>query len=312
MIAAVNRLWDEGCGDGDEGAACRAALLRAALEFRLGGARTEWRVTPSAESTRLQQRLSNLWPDGLGIPSPDLPNRDPLATFTDAAAENRSLDIKGAADPLTPRSILLQWHAAGNFASTFEALAREVAGSFAAADIVWLDNRLGQFAAEAGESHRADCRLDSAAREQGRRELRFWCGETGRLSVQGFIVLNGLHVEGGRIDDLSIDGVSHARLLALDGTPAGQDGGGKLIRIIPRESGTGLGARLPNLNRITALTLEVTGIAQGRVEISTASDRAALDDAIGEILAADAPALGPGPLRRRALLADLQRALAVH
>jgi hypothetical protein len=102
-IAVVNRLWSDGCGDGQEGVACRADLLKAALEFRLGGARSDWPMPATAVPAGLQQRLSALWPDGLAIPSPDLPNRDPFAPFADAATQARPLDVKGIEDPLTPR-----------------------------------------------------------------------------------------------------------------------------------------------------------------------------------------------------------------
>jgi hypothetical protein len=48
------------------------------------------------------------------------------------------------------------------------------------------------------------------------------------------------------------------------------------------------------------------------MEISAVSEAAVLSDAIGRLAAAGAPSLGTGPLRRRALLADLQQALTVH
>ena len=67
----ADRLWAEGCPD----AACRAALLAAALRVGLGGA-------PPRRPRRagLRARAAALWPDGLAAASPDLPNRDPLPT----------------------------------------------------------------------------------------------------------------------------------------------------------------------------------------------------------------------------------------
>src|SRR5262245_25295349 len=145
-IGAIDRLWEVGCGEGPAGIACRAELLRAALEFRLGGERSDWPMSASAVSARLQQRVSTLWRDGLAIVSPDLPNRDPLAALDDMVGEARPLDVEGAADPLTPRPAFVEWRAAADPATTFADLARDIAGAFAATDIAWLDNRLRQSA----------------------------------------------------------------------------------------------------------------------------------------------------------------------
>jgi hypothetical protein len=311
-IAVINRLWNDGCGGGQEGLVCRAELFRAALEFRLGGARSDWPVPAAALPARLHQRLSTLWPDGLAVPSPDLPNRDPFAAFADAATRSRPLDVKGAEDPLTPRPALLQWKADADTAATYEALVRDIADAFAAADVAWLDGRLVQLAAEPIQIYRAVCQLDSVALDKGRQELRLHCSGADGLRLEGFLVVNGTRIEGGRIEDLSIDDASHIRRLRIEGAEnqSGSDPG--TLRAVLRESASGLSARLPGLVRLTALTLNVAGPSLGTVEISAASEAAPLGDAIAGLVAAGAPSLSAGPLRRRALLADLQQALTVR
>ena len=309
-IAVINHLWEIGCGDGPEGIACRAELLKAALDFRLEGERSDWPMPAFAASARLQQRVSTLWRDGLAIVSPDLPNRDPLAAPDDTVAQARPLDVEGAADPLTPRPAFLEWRAAADPAATFADLARDIAGAFAATDIAWLDNRLRQSANGSPQAYRAACQL-AAADGQGGKELRFRCGEAGGLSLSGFFVLDDSNVDGGRIDDLSIDGMSHVRLLTIEGAvdPAADP---DTLRAYPKETGAGLSARLPGLIRLTGLTLWITGPSRGTMEIGAVSEEAAFSDAIGRLAIAGAPSLGAGPLRRRALLADLQQALTVH
>jgi hypothetical protein len=254
-----------------------------------------------------------LWPAGLALASPDLPNRDPLAAFADAANQANPLDVSGAADPLTPRTLLLEWQADSDAAATFDALAREIAGAFAAADIAWLDASLRSSTQEDSETFRADCRIGWADRDRGRRELRFACGgRPGAAGLEGFVILNGFQVESGRIDGLTLDGATYARLLTIDGAAATLDNAGRNLRAIPRESSAGLSARLPDLRRVTGLTLEIEDQSQGVVDVQTTDDMEALDDAVRALTDMGAPSLDTGPLRRRALLADLQRALTIH
>ncbi|HQT00878.1 MAG: hypothetical protein B7Y26_10075 [Hydrogenophilales bacterium 16-64-46] len=88
-------LWQQGCGDGTTGARCRRDAFAAALEYVRFG------KLPRADSLpALAARWKTLWPKGLPIPNPDLPNRDPLAPLQDPAS-----------DPLLLRPPLETWHA---------------------------------------------------------------------------------------------------------------------------------------------------------------------------------------------------------
>ncbi|MGD9984528.1 MAG: hypothetical protein AB7S51_10280 [Porticoccaceae bacterium] len=88
-------LWQQGCGEGDEGDTCRQEAFTTALAY----ARSLRLPAPTA-LPRLDQTWRALWPDGLPIPNPDLPNRDPLAMLTDPAN-----------DPLLLRPPLELWRA---------------------------------------------------------------------------------------------------------------------------------------------------------------------------------------------------------
>ena len=94
-FAVWQLLWQQGCGEGDEGDACRQEAFTAALAY----ARSLRLPAPTA-LPRLDQTWHALWPDGLPIPNPDLPNRDPLAMLTDPAN-----------DPLLLRPPLELWRA---------------------------------------------------------------------------------------------------------------------------------------------------------------------------------------------------------
>ncbi len=88
-------LWRQGCGEDTAGARCRHDAFAAALDYAKNG------KLPRPDSLPgLTARWKTLWPKGLAIPNPDLPNRDPLAPLQDAAS-----------DPLLPRPPLETWQA---------------------------------------------------------------------------------------------------------------------------------------------------------------------------------------------------------
>jgi hypothetical protein len=82
-FAVYQLLWREGCGGEAEGAVrCRAAALVAALQHLLSGG-----LHHDSSSVRYREGFlaaarrvwAARWPQGLAIPDPDIPNRDPLA-----------------------------------------------------------------------------------------------------------------------------------------------------------------------------------------------------------------------------------------
>ncbi len=312
-IAAVNRLWDEGCGDGIAGSRCRAALLTAALKYRLGGARVDWQSAELGESIRLQQRLTELWPAGLAIPTPDLPNRDPLAPAALARTAGDILDASGADDPLQPRAPSLQWTASADATATFNALARDIAGMFASADIAWIDARLAAPEPAQSISYQAVCSIDQVDREPGGAELRFECGEPGgELLLDGYVTTDGPRIDGGRIDALAVAGERPIRLLRVVGGSVTGDAGSRVMHVVAREAGTGLNARLQSTLRLTGILLKSSAPQLATAEVGLADELDAFDGAIQRMVDAGAIALKSGPLRRRAVMADLHNALSAQ
>lgn len=88
-------LWRQGCGEDAAGARCRRDAFAAALDYARNGKLPRLGNLPA-----LAANWKTLWPKGLAIPNPDLPNRDPLAPLQDAAN-----------DPLLPRPPLEIWQA---------------------------------------------------------------------------------------------------------------------------------------------------------------------------------------------------------
>jgi hypothetical protein len=99
LLGVTQRLWREACD-----VQCRGAATAAALEYRLSGGR-QFEPVPGFTA-----RFAALWPDGLAVPNPDLPNRDPLAVAADS--DGRSLaEVASAFDALQPRAPLEVWTA---------------------------------------------------------------------------------------------------------------------------------------------------------------------------------------------------------
>lgn len=164
-LAIVQRLWREGCGDGDVGARCRRSAFTASLQFALtdrrayddGGAvfRTEVIET-------LQKNARRLWPAGLAVPNPDLPNRDPLAALAGADGPAAS-HIPARLEPLAPRPPLEVLLPEG--ARLANVLVTGIADSLPALDVDRLSAVLGPFAAKSpsrARTYRGRCEIRTA------------------------------------------------------------------------------------------------------------------------------------------------------
>ena len=96
LFSVWQTLWQQGCGGGESGDRCRMEAFAAAIDY----ASKRTLPAPTILST-LDRNWAHLWPHGLPIPNPDLPNRDPLAALADPAN-----------DPLLLRPPLETWKSA--------------------------------------------------------------------------------------------------------------------------------------------------------------------------------------------------------
>ena len=117
LYAVTLRLWREACD-----ANCRAAAVLSAYEYgRSGGTRFD--PVPG-----LARRFAERWPEGLAVPNPDLPNRDPLAEPT-----SPPVHVPGAFEALQPRPALEVWRGGDEWLE--RRFVRGIAAFLAEADI---------------------------------------------------------------------------------------------------------------------------------------------------------------------------------
>jgi hypothetical protein len=132
LYSVAQLLWREGCmGIGDEQTAirCRASLFVAVLQYLLSGKRQFDFESERFRSEFLAPFIKNVqkkWPQGLVIPNPELPNRNPLSPIGESSEYISNLpvleklstselvrmaDVTPPFDPLDPRPPLATWSA---------------------------------------------------------------------------------------------------------------------------------------------------------------------------------------------------------
>ena len=189
LFAVVQRIWRDACDS-----ACRQYALQSALQYRLS--QEQGFETTPAFATSLAQRFTAQWPNGLAIPNPDLPNRDPLAFADDRSTVNQ-IDVGAAFEALSPRAPIEIWTNDDPLL-----MARFVAG----------------VAAMFGESdiREVDAALTRRAPVAARRTYTARCSVNGdRYHCIGDVALSGTH---SMIDRLSLGGKELTRLQLRNGT----------------------------------------------------------------------------------------------
>lgn len=145
LFAAAQTLWRDGCTDPADTSAtgpvaairCRAALLKAALQYRLSGERG---FADSDELARFAARAARRWHNGLAIGNPDIPNRDPLAVAAPRGATLAAAHVPARFDPLLRRPPLEVWYPIQTDFARRAVVG--LAAFFAEADVDALDARL--------------------------------------------------------------------------------------------------------------------------------------------------------------------------
>jgi hypothetical protein len=216
LLSAWQLLWRDGCG-GDESDAirCRASLLTAALQYRLGGGRGfDRRSSEYRDVLRpaLLRHGAERWPAGWRVPTADLPNRNPmvrvyarqasqkvpgrgpLATSPETLAASaealgnearaqlanlvRQSDVSSEFEPLLPREPLAVWPVPGVNEAGLERAVGGLSEFLADSDVRRLDARLRQLGATAGpKSYAAACTFDESPSTGGSRRVSFVCGK---------------------------------------------------------------------------------------------------------------------------------------
>ncbi len=190
-FALTQRLWRDGCGEGEAGARCRAGLFAAAVRLRLADGRAA-RPDDTFDATvarPLRASAASRWPDGLAIGRADLPNRNPLQGLAawpdDAPARVARSHVAARFEPLLPRPPEVWWR--GEAAEAVAGVAEFVVdGDWARVEAA-LARRAGRLARIGLEF---DCAPQPAARASrcqgpGSAVLDWSAGHVERLSLAG-------------------------------------------------------------------------------------------------------------------------------
>ncbi len=215
LIGVVQRIWRDACDR-----QCRPAAVAAALQYRLS------QEQGFAARTDVGTGFSKAWPDGLAVPDPDLPNRDPLGIAVDSTPA-RQVDVPAVFEALKPRAPRDVWKAGDALLE-----ARFVAGlaaMIADNDVDAFESALGKVAAPRRALH-ADCSL---AGEQVTCD-----GEFAMNATRSFV--ERLVVGGGELSELSIIRGAVSRR----GKPARTIAGERIERLELKPSARGARAAL--------------------------------------------------------------------
>ncbi|MDH3691612.1 MAG: dienelactone hydrolase family protein [Gammaproteobacteria bacterium] len=158
LLLAYQLLWKQSCGDNNESDSvdCRANAFKRMLQHRLSS--LNYYDDFSEEYTRtfkmtVQRNWNRLWPKGLHIPDPDLPNREPLHEHT---------IIPPSLDPLHPRQPLETWVAEEDFEQIIPGLAEQITRE----DVDRIDRHIFETAGQEGAEEQtleARCRVSRLA-----------------------------------------------------------------------------------------------------------------------------------------------------
>jgi hypothetical protein len=240
------------------------------LQYRLSGDRSfEREPVALAIASGFRKR----WPDGLAIPNPDIPNRNPV-DFPAGATGLALAHVPAGLEPLAPRAPLATWRAED--AELGERFVTGIAHTLAAADVQEIaDHLAGGAASAATVEYRAACTL-AAGRS-------FDC--RGEVSLRG-------------------------NALALDSIAIGSGGPLRNLGLAPVRRAPGSiefqpGRRFPRLengNAVGRVALQWRG-ARGEASVTVREDFAPLRAAIA------AMPLPDRPISRAGIMAALDAAL---
>lgn len=280
-LALAQRLWQEGCGPGPEGRACRAGLYAAALRLRLaeGASLPPAQTIDARTAATLKTTAARLWPTGLALGRADLPNRNPLQGLAgwpeDPQQRRARAHVAAAFDPLAPRLPDSFWQADGA-----EALPEAVGGL---AGFV-VDGDWARFQAALARQGAA---LPRVVRQLACTPLP--ASRASRcIDAQGASL--GLDPDTGRVLRLSLNGEPPRAPFALSARPGLRLAGGDVLEV-----------------------LDMSGVSHGRgsLRLVLRADSQALGQAVARVAGtADADLLlGVQPIPRAALMHALLAAL---
>lgn len=349
-FALYQTLWQQACTaiddndtDTQNAIHCRADILRYILQYRLSADSVFDNNNDYYQKqflTGFTQNINQHWPDGLLIPDPDIPNRDPLlmlaknsqltevdGKFTSDASQilNTMLatnDVPSEFEPLNPRPPLTNWRADND---SIESFIRGLSDFLAITDIETLDRHLKLKAVikkQVKARHELSCLTSQSTTDQDTQRIKFECHSTiaegtqanpkdtielkGRFYTHKDEFIDGklsqMHIAGVQFIDLTLD---TQQILS---TASGHSASFSLL------NGT-LNARLPDGNSLNKLVLHWQANSKSTDDVVTDAQLTILDDfafvtdAINametDTLHGDDTSLSGKPFRRASIMAAL-------
>jgi hypothetical protein len=299
----MQRLWSTGCGIGDAGNACRAALFIAMLQYRLtDGAHFDNQsgVYRRRLVAQMSRTWAELWPSGLLIPDADLVDHDPLI-------ERHTGTVPAHVDPLTRRRPATRWDQPDG-----EVMRRAVTALADRLDthvIAQLDQHLASTSGHrAGAIVRLRCRSRVWPRTGGAERVRSSCGVPGDLArAELEIMRRGSLITEGQFLRLDLGARSYNPVSILGGRVRGTTFGGlgaerrgssarTRVDLIVFQRTSLLSLRLPDDNSVRAARLYVGTPKQGtQLELHTTSDFSGVVHAVDRLLVSNNSVFGHGP-----------------
>jgi len=303
-LSATQILWQRGCGS----PACRAAMLRAALQYRLSGESsfdqnsTSYRRDYHDELSRNWERN---WPRGLALPGSRLDDRNPFAIDV----------ISRKHDPLLPRPAQATWHQADTI--LVRGIIYRLAGFFTYADIRRLDQRLITLSnRNSPQSYRHVASCLARLEKPGIYRLR--CGENSgpdKLQAEFRIEISGDRIDSLRVVSLKIPHDSN--LLQPDIVELSEFA--DMLEAKIANDGSRLSQRLASGDRIDSIRLTwgnslLAGESSLEIEISAESEF--IDSALRQLLANHQTgvdnSLSSDVFQRKSVLRELMQVLGME
>lgn len=240
LFSLYQLMWQQGCKATDSSAyneiKCREELLTYTLQYLLSN-RTVFNSKSEYYSNHFLPRLTanwkQRWPDGLLIPDPDIPNRDPLLIKTNASAINSisasnfsnktsstlnmmlaKNDVPDKFEPLNYRSPMKNWAADMNDLDRI--LISGLASFIPDSDIQRLDKLLDAANKVSRSKHELSCSADENNHNNRKTKTRFSCHSSDeKIFLKGRFVTQGSRWINGKISKLVINGQTQFDLLLI-------------------------------------------------------------------------------------------------
>jgi hypothetical protein len=336
-FSLYQRIWADGCGGStsSSSARCRGDYLVAALRYGLAGQRHARAADTerAAMALTLAQHWPTVWPGGLAVANPDIPNRK-LSLFEPGrgpleldGALQRGVPLSKAdtadvasvplsLEPLNARAPLAVWRAEDIDAARLDEIVAGLASFVSPRDFADLDGLLAsRRAARPARLRTAACVLTrgaDTASSAGSARIRVACAdEPSGMRLDASLTLGDAPAEdgtigSGRLHRLVLSDADRIRGLGLSVSREGGDAQPLRLRL---GAGPG-GLRDLSGNAIGRVTLRLNETANAAVlEVEIIEDFADIADAVGTLAtrttAGDSRALSALPFGKAAVFAEL-------